>query len=322
MDAPQAGAMAAARARERALAANRKDEDDDEEEEEGSTLISDDTSPMLDEDGNKVTFPGIKRLTLQNYFSNFITFVVIIAGILVGIQTNKAMQGNAAIMAVEILILLIFIVEVVLKLMAEAPKPWRYFNDPWNVMDFIIVAVGLIDTFLSMGGVDLGGAGNVLMVFRLIRLMRIMKLVKSIPQLRIIISTMIAAMPSVMYISILIFLLLYIYGVLGVFIFGENDVKYFGNLGTALITLFRVMTMDHWGEILYINLYGCEDQYTEKDKLKYGCQNSSGGGFLCIMFFLTFIMVVSFIILNLFIGVVTSSLNQATKEVWLTMAMS
>ena len=218
--------------------------------------------------------------------------------------------------------------------MAEAPKPWRYFNDPWNVMDFIIVAVrkcilcwwkgssssigyllvirsskfllllqvGLIDTFLSMGGVDLGGAGNVLMVFRLIRLMRIMKLVKSIPQLRIIISTMIAAMPSVMYISILIFLLLYIYGssfimchidttaslaciaskycsvpahvfliqsftgVLGVFIFGENDVKYFGNLGTvtlfclrtcpwdivlrqALITLFRVMTMDHWGEV-------------------------------------------------------------------------
>merc|ERR1711998_659739 len=115
-----------------------------------------------------------------------------------------------------------------------------------------------------------GGAGSVVMVFRLFRLMRIMKLVKSIPQLRIIVSTMITAMPSVMYISVLIFLMLYIYGVLGVFVFGDNDKKYFGNLGTALITLFRVMTMDHWGEVLYIQLYGCEDQYTLADKQRYG----------------------------------------------------
>merc|ERR1711988_1634923 len=107
-----------------------------------------------------------------------------------------------------------------------------------------------------------GGAGSVLMVFRLFRLMRIMKLVKSIPQLRIIVQTMIMAMPSVGYISILIFLLLYIYGVLGVFIFGENDQKYFGDLGTSLITLFRVMTMDHWGEIMYVELYGCDKEYT------------------------------------------------------------
>jgi len=225
------------------------------------------------------------------------------------------MQGNSVIFTIETLILVIFVLEAVLKIMAEAPKPWRYFHDAWNIMDFTIAAVGFVDLMMEIGGTELsGGAGSVLMVFRLFRLMRIMKLVKSIPQLRIIVSTMITAMPSVMYISILIFLLLYIYGVLGVFVFGDNDKKYFGDLGTALITLFRVMTMDHWGEVLYIELYGCDQEYTVDDKARYGCEES-GGGFLAVLYFLTFIMIVSFIILNLFIGVVTSSLNQATKEV-------
>lgn len=279
-------------------------------------MISEETNPMLDEDGNKVTFPGVKRVTMESWFANFITFVVVIAGILVGVQTNKDMQGNSGIMAVETIILLIFIVEAIMKISAESPKPWRYFRDAWNIMDFTIAFVGVVDFFMAIGGTEMsGGAGSVLMVFRLFRLMRIMKLIKSVPQLRIIVQTMIMAMPSVGYISILIFLLLYIYGVLGVFIFGENDQKYFGNLGTSLITLFRVMTMDHWGEIMYVELYGCENEYTELDKQRFGCEHSSSGGFFVVVFFLTFIMVVSFIILNLFIGVVTSSLNQATREV-------
>ena len=160
-----------------------------------------------------------------------------------------------------------------------------------------------------------GGAGNAIMVLRLFRLMRIMKLIKTIPQLRIIVSTLIAALPSVFYISLLIFLMLYIYGVLGVFIFGENDKKYFGNLGRSIISLFRVMTLDRWGEIMYIQLYGCADEYTAFDKERFGCAKSSQGGFFVIIFFLSFIMLVSFIILNLFIGVVTSALSTATREV-------
>jgi len=312
---PQAGAMAAARARERALAAHRKDEED-EEEEEGSTLISEETNPMLDEDGNRYTSPGVRRIVITDNFNGFITAVVCIAGVLVGIQTSKEMQGNAAIMAAETLILVIFIAESILKLVAEAPKPWRYFSDSWNIMDFSIALAGFVDLMMEIGGVQMsGGAAGALMVLRLFRLMRIMKLIKSIPQLRIIVSTMITALPSVMYISILIFLLLYIYGVLGCFIFGNNDQKYFGNLGVALITLFRVMTLDHWGEIMYIQLYGCAKEYTQEDVKRYTCDNSSPQPFFTVVFFLTFIMIVSFIILNLFIGVVTSSLNQATREV-------
>ena len=102
---------------------------------------------------------------------------------------------------------------------------------------------------------------------------------------------------------------------LGCFIFGENDSKYFGNLGRSIITLFRVMTLDRWGEIMYVELYGCADEYTILDKTRFGCDKSGKGGFFVIVFFLSFIMLVSFIILNLFIGVVTSSLNVATKEV-------
>lgn len=317
MDAQGAGAMAAARARERALAAHRKDEDYDDEEEEASTLISEETNPMLDEDGNKVTFPGCKRIALNEFFNSFITFVVVIAGIMVGVQTEKEMQTNPVIKLVDTAILGIFILESVIKILAEAPKPWRYFNDPWNTMDFTIAFVGLIDWSLTIAGMGMeGGAGSAIMVFRLFRLMRIMKLIKTIPQLRIIVSTLIAALPSVMYISILIFLMLYIYAVLGVFIFGGNDKKYFGNLGKGMITLFRVMTLDHWGEIMYVQLYGCVKEYTVLDKQRFGCTPSkTSSGLLVIVFFLSYIMLVSFIVLNLFVGVVTSSLNQATKEV-------
>jgi len=313
---PQAGAMAAARARERALAAHRKDEDDEEEEEEGSTLISEETNPMLDEDGNKVTFPKIKRFAMNDQFNYFIVGVVVIAGILVGAQTDKSVQGHGAVVAIETIILIIFIFESTIKIIAEAPKPWRYFFDSWNIMDFAIAFIGLIDLALALAGTKMsGGAGSVIMVFRLVRLMRIMKLVKSIPQLRIIVSAMITAMPSVMYISMLIFLMLYIYGVLAVFVFGENDQKHFGNLGNSLITLFRVMTMDRWGEILYIQLYGCEREYTARDKEEFGCSKSEGKAFFAIVFFMSFLLIVSFIVLNLFVGVVTSALATATREV-------
>eukprot|EP00658_Telonema_sp_P-2_P019397 TRINITY_DN17653_c0_g2_i2.p1 TRINITY_DN17653_c0_g2~~TRINITY_DN17653_c0_g2_i2.p1 ORF type:complete len:217 (-),score=66.96 TRINITY_DN17653_c0_g2_i2:234-884(-) len=162
---------------------------------------------------------------------------------------------------------------------------------------------------------DLSGSGNVVLVFRLFRLFRIMKLLKAIPQLRIIVTAMINSLPSVGYISCLIFLLLYVYGVCGVFIFGDNDQKHFGNLGIALVTLFRVMTFDQWGTVLYVQLYGCDLTYTDPDRTQFGCTDSSENPFGAVAFFFSFIMVVSFIVLNLFIGVVTTSLQTATREV-------
>lgn len=310
--------MAAARARERALAGYRKNDEEDEEDEEDITFISDETTPMVDEDGNRVPYPKLLRTVRSDSFNYFIIFWVLVAGVLVGVQTDKSLQSNHGITSVEAFILLIFIVEAGMKIVAEMPRPSRYFQDPWNVMDFLIAAVGFIAFVLeNLAGVDLSASGNVVLVFRLFRLLRIMKLVKAVPQLRIIVTTMINSLPSVSYISILIFLLLYVYGVLGCFIFGENDAKHFGNLGVSLITLFRVMTFDQWANVLYVQVYGCIQEYTAHDIERFGCteHDSSKNPVVAVIFFFTFLLFVSFIVLNLFIGVVTTSLQSATREV-------
>jgi len=310
---PQGGAMAAARARERALAERRGGEDDDDDEEEGDMLISNDLDPMLDEDGNPFTFPFLKRIVMTDWFNNFIVVIVIIAGILVGLQTSKHLQGNAVILMIDTIILIIFVAEAVLKIMAEFPKPWRYLADVWNVLDFVIVVVGVVDLIVSATGGGKNG-GNALMVLRLFRLMRIMKLVKAFPGLRVIVETTIESLPSVCYVSLLIFLLLYIYAVLGVFLFGPNDQKNFGSLGVSLVTLFRVMTLDHWSEVLYIQIHSCAREYTEEQKRRFGCDEPSKDYYLSVIFFISLVMLVTYLVLNLFIGVVTSSYSRALKD--------
>jgi len=313
---PSAGAMAAARARERALAGYRKEQQDEEDEEDDNTYLSDETSPMVDEDGNRVTHPKLLRIVRSDNFTYFIIFWVLVAAVLVGIQTEKSLRTNAAIIVVETFILIIFIVEALMKLFAERPKMLRYFDDGWNILDFAIVVVGVLNLVLQhLAGLDLSGAGSTIMVFRLFRLLRIMKFIKSVPQLRIIVTTLITSLPSLKYVSLLILLIVYVYAVLGCFIFGENDVKYFGNLGISFITLFRVMTFDQWAEILYVQLYGCSKEYTARDVKRFGCTNSEELPVQSVVFFFTFILLVSYVVLNLFIGVVISSFQAASREV-------
>jgi voltage-gated sodium channel len=101
--------------------------------------------------------------------------------------------------------------------------------------------------------------------------------------------------------------------VLGVLLFEENDPRYFGDLGEAFLTLFRVMTCDSWAEILYINMNGCQHEYSAIDA-KY-CTHSKGYGLLAVFYFLSFVIMISFIVLNLFIAVVTSNMSTASQDV-------
>lgn len=255
---------------------------------------------------------GVCLKSLQTFCNSkecniFIFAIIIIAGISVGIQTDKDLAKNPGLVAVDNIILLIFLGEAILKICAQYPKPWRYFLDSWNVFDCTIVIIGLVDFIVESGG------ENVIVVTRLFRLLRILKVVKFVPQLRVIVTTMFASFPSIGYISILLLLLFYIYGVLGVLLFEENDPRYFGDLGQAMLSLFRIMTCDSWSEILYINMNGCEFEYAAIDKPK--CTKSTAFGFLAVLYFISFVITISFIVLNLFIAVVTANMTIASSEV-------
>jgi len=239
-------------------------------------------------------------------FNIFIFCTIVLCGISLGIQTDKSLTTHPVLLAIDYTVVMIFVVEATIKIAAQSPKPWHYFYDTWNIFDFVVVVVGFIDLIRH------SGEENVVIILRLFRLLRVLKVVRFMPQLRVIITCMFASLPSIGYISLILLLFFYVYGVLGVLLFQTNDPRYFGSLGTAMITLFRVMTCDAWSEILYINKNGCKDEYNLVDKPQ--CKDSQGFGIVAVVFFLSFIVLVTFIVLNLFVAVVAVNMRTADQE--------
>ena len=195
----------------------------------------------------------------------------------------------------------VFIAEIVIKLIVCNDAPYKYFLDSWNVFDFAIVAL----SFLQLGG-------DAIRTLRLIRLLRVLKLVRALPKLRILVMGLVASLSSIMYIGILLMLLIYFYAVVAVTFMGSNDPVNFGDLNRAIVTLLQLSTLDAWRELFYITYNGCaEGGYEEYHTL---CTASHSNPALATFFFISFIVFANMILLNLFVGVVTSSIDDAKTE--------
>ena len=251
---------------------------------------------------------SLRQVAESAWFKNFITAVIVLAAVLVGIETypHLAEAYHSPLMLANNIILGIFILEILVKMGAEVPKPLRYFYDPWNVFDFVIVAACFIP-----------GAGQYAVVLRLLRLLRVLKLLNAIPKLQILVGALLKSIPSMFYVSVLLFLLFYVYAVAGVFLFAENDPYHFGNLQNSLLSLFRAVTLEDWTDLMYIQMYGC-DQYGStvllRDGIETSCDNPSGNWWLGMSFFVSFVLLGTMIILNLFIGVIMNGMDEATAD--------
>ena len=114
------------------------------------------------------------------------------------------------------------------------------------------------------------------------------------------------------YVSILLLLLFYIYAVAGVFFFGENDPIHFSDLQTSMLSLFRVVTLEDWTDIMYINMFGCENYgYGGNEAI---CVNSTANAAGSVFFFVSFVLIGTMIFLNLFIGVIMTGMDEAKLE--------
>ena len=186
-----------------------------------------------------------RKIATNSLYNNLITLTILAAGISVGAQneltvmTDEAMLGYFDIL--DSVILGIFTSEVLLKIAAAVFKPWRYFYDSWNVFDFVIV----VGSFVP-------GVGGVITVLRLLRLLRILKLIKRLPQLGMIINALIVGINSIFYIGLMLFMLFYVFAILGIILFGENDPWHFGSLHRAMISLFREATLDNVSGVMYV----------------------------------------------------------------------
>jgi voltage-gated sodium channel len=236
-------------------------------------------------------------------FQRFIMATILFAGVLVGIETypGAVAEHGTLLHALDRLILAIFVIEIVVKMAAHGSRPWRYFRDGWNVFDFLIVAA----CFLPVDA-------HYVTVLRLARLLRVLKLVRALPRLQILVGAILRSIPSMGFVALLLFLVFYIYAVAGTFLFGANDPIHFGTLPTSMLSLFRAVTLEDWTDLMYIQMEGCAAYgYGGNEGL---CTASSANPILGAVYFVSFILIGTMIMLNLFIGVIMNGMSQAQAE--------
>lgn len=248
-------------------------------------------------------FEKFKKIANSSWFQNTVTIAILVAGVLVGMETYEKfeLKHHGILDILNKVVLGIFIIEIVVKMGAEGKKPWNYFKDSWNVFDFIIVAAA----FLPFGGSSVA-------VLRLLRLLRVLKLVKALPKLQMLVGALLKSIPSMGYVSILLLLLFYIYAVAAVLFFGHNDPVHFENLQIAFLSLFRVVTLEDWTDVMYINMFGC-DNYGYGDMMDR-CTDPSASPLGASLFFVSFVLIGTMIFLNLFIGVIMEGMDEAKTE--------
>ncbi len=230
-----------------------------------------------------------RNLVEKSSFKGLILAVILLAGLVVGLETSPSIMAKygALLHALDRWIIGIFLIEILLKFGAELPKPWRFFRQPWNVLDFFIVVVCLLPLDSEFAA-----------VLRLARILRVLRLVTALPKLQLLVGTLLKSIPSMGYVGLLLSILFYIYAVTGVSFFSAADPAHFGTLGDALLTLSGVITLEGWTALMY-------------DLLRGGSGVSS---FKIIAYFLSFVLFGTMIMLNLFIGVIMNSMQEMADE--------
>ena len=246
----------------------------------------------------------MKRIARSSFFNRFMVGVIISAAILVGLETYPSMLASygGLLHFLDKIILALFAAELLIKLGATYPRLSDYFRDPWNVFDFIIVVVCFIP-------ID----SQFVAVLRLVRILRVLKLITAIPRLQMIVGALLKSIPSIGYIGLLLGLYFYISAVMATTFFGSNDPLRFGNLQTSFVTLFQVVTMEGWAEIMQIQVLGC-DKIGYEEAFRDLCMQPQRFPILAPAFFILFIIVGTMIILNLFIGVIMKGMEEMQEE--------
>ncbi|MDZ4729969.1 MAG: ion transporter [Xanthomonadales bacterium] len=207
---------------------------------------------------------------------DLVVVLIVLNAITIGLETWPAAVDYAgpALKGFENLVLAVFVVEIITKLIAFGP---RFFRDGWNNLDFIIVAIALVP------------AAGPLSVLRSLRILRVLRLISTVPRLRHLTESLLAAIPSIGWISFMLGLVFYIFAVIGTELFGERFPDYFGHIGNSMYTLFQIMTLESWS-------MGIARPVMQEFPLAW-------------LYFVPFILVSSFTILNLFIGIIVNTMQ-------------
>ena len=221
----------------------------------------------------------LDRLRSHRAFEAFIIIIIIASALLVGVKTYAVPDWMILVIdGLDLLITLIFVVEISVRFLGESRKR-DFFKNGWNIFDTLIVAVSLIpidDTDMAL-------------VARLIRVFRVLRMISIIPELRILLNSLIQALPRLGYVAALIFIIFYIYAATGSLFFEKINPTLWGNIAVSMLTLFRVMTFEDWTDVMYETMAVYP---------------------LSWIFYLSFIFLTTFAFLNMVIGIVVNVLEE------------
>ncbi|HYN05274.1 MAG TPA: ion transporter [Vicinamibacteria bacterium] len=225
-----------------------------------------------------------RRIASSRRFQGAILVVIIANAVLIGLETSPALweRYGGLFDALNLAVQVVFVGEIAVRLLAHAPRVHRFFLDGWNVFDFTIVALSLLPV-----------AGPFATVARLARLLRALRVVSALPELRLIVATMLRSIPSLANVVVLLGLILYVYAVVGVHLFAGVDPLHWGALPRAGLTLFEILTLEGWVDVMDASLAATPWAW---------------------VYYVSFVVLAVFVVINLFIAIVINNLETAKVE--------
>lgn len=235
----------------------------------------------------KSTIPRVKilaDLVDSERFQIAIGAVIVANAVVLGLQTYAGLEQTygSLLRSLNDIFYAVFLAELVTRILSYGTRPWNFFRSGWNIFDFIVIGGALVPALRDQAT-----------VIRLLRLARVVRLMRFLPDARILILTVTRATPAVASMSVLTILVLFIYGIVGWSLFGQALPEQWGNIGTAMLTLFVLLTLEGFPE--YLAAARTVNDYAP-------------------IFFLTYVLIAAFIIVNLLIGIVISAMERAREQ--------
>ncbi|MDR5893784.1 ion transporter [Halomonas mongoliensis] len=227
-----------------------------------------------------------ERLRTNKAFELTVITIIVVSALLIGAKTyeEEVSRFQAVMLWLDVAVTVFFLVEILIRMAAE--KRLRdFFRKGWNIFDFIIVTASLIPMDDS----------EMVLLARLLRIFRVLRLVSMIPELRLLIAALFKSIPRMGYVALLMFIIFYIYGAIGSFLFASVDEQLWGNISLAMLTLFQVATFESWATAV---LYPTMEHYP-----------------YAWIYFLTFIFLNAFIFLNMMIGIVLDVMQKESLAI-------
>ena len=224
-----------------------------------------------------------RKLAESPRFDAVMLVVIVLNALVLGAETYESVEREhgSLLHTLNDVFLGLFVIELAIRITAHVPQPQTFFRSGWNVFDFVVIAASFAP-----------GLRENATLLRMLRLARVVRAVRLLPDLRVLVVAVGRSIPGVSSLAVMTLLLIYIYGMVGWVIFDEHDPENFGDVGQAMLTMFVLLTLE--------NL----PQYIDTGQELSGWTTA---------FFVSYVLVASFLIFNLFIGIVINSMEEARR---------